>query len=518
MRRIIVFLFIFFALKSTNAQYLANDSLARVINVKALYLISKYEDCLKFDTLLKRNEFKKLFHLSTTQIFNDVMPENKLHEKTIPSEYIKYIERFYADTGFLEVQILPYDVSSISVEDEYAMLSILATKYVSSVTKSNVPYIDTFNLKIDIIYVFKVNDCKIYDITSLEKREKYIQVYPQYKGFRNTTAMPNDTILVTGKVFPVNKEGYVLLKDVNISNEFLFQAYKKPVFYKTFRVPDNIPIRKNKFDEKDKNIVKINFWKWMAYADFDFHVVFNGESPVQLASDTFGINIMNNGSFSNFVMLNLVRRVNEKGYWSVKFGGGADVFTYTSYLLNNTNTYPAIDPDGDPYLRINKISNIREKHNLTYLTAPLVLEKGISFGKNSFFVNAAYYVMLNFSATYNQDADALYAGYYDYLFNLTIQENGVYDFGAYNFEIRNLPLVVDPIVMSYGFGIGYKRQITRKAYVDFAINYRKSMGTLFIESGLNLSDNFNTINTLSNLNHQYIINYMNAGFGLSIKL
>ena len=398
------------------------------------------------------------------------------------------------------------------------MLSIFATKYVNSITKSNVVYIDTFNLKIDIIYLFDVNDCKIYNIKSLEKREKYIQVYPQYKGFRNTTAMPSDTIIVSGIVFPVNKEGYVMLKNINVSQDFLFQPYKKPVFYKTYKVPDYIPIRKNKFDDKDKNIVKINFWKWMAYADIKYHFIFNGESPIQLANDTFGINIMNNGSFSNFVMLNLVRRVNEKGYWSVKFGGGVDVFTYTSYLKSNVNSYAAIDPDGDPYLRINKVSNIKEKHNLTYLTAPFVIEKGISFGRNSFFINAAYYVMLNFSATYNQDADALYAGYYDYLFNLTIQENGVYDFGTYKFEMRNLPLIVDPMVMAYGFGIGYNRKITRKAYFDVALNYRKSIGTLFVENDLNLSDSFKAINTLPNLNHEYTLNYINIGFGISIKL
>jgi hypothetical protein len=518
MKKILSFIFIFFALKSANGQYLANDSLAREINVKALNLISKLEDCLKFDTSIKRDQFKSLFHLNTTKVFNDVMPENKLQQKVTPSEYLRFIETYYADTGFLDVQIVPYDISSISVEDEYAMLSIFATKYVNSVTKSSITYIDTFNLKIDVIYLFQINDCKIYDLASLEMRGKYIQVFPQYKGFLNTAAMPNDTILVSGKVFPVNKLGYAMLKNVNSNHEFLFQPYKKLVYYKTYKVPDNITLRKNKLIKEDRNALKVNFWNWMTYADFNFNVVFNGESPVQIANDTVGINIMNNGSFSNFIMLNLVRRVNENGYWSVKFGGGADVFTYTSYLLKNTNNYPAIDPDGDPYLRINTISNIIEKHNLTYLTAPFVLEKGLTFGRNSFFVNLAYYVMLNYSASYNQDADALYAGYYDYLFNLTIQENGIYDFGSYKFEIRNSPLVVDPLVMSYGFGIGYKRQITRKTYFDIAVNYRKSIGTLFLESGLNLSDNSKAINTLNKLNHQYMVNFMNLGFGLSIKL
>lgn len=517
MKKLLIVFAVLFVFKNTNAQYLANDSLSRLINVRALDLIAKYENCLKFDKPVKRKNFTSFFH-STARLMNDVMPENNLHEKVLPLDYVKLFEKHYADTAVLDVMLSTYDISGVTVEDEYASLTMLIRKHIHTVTKQNVQYIDTFYQKYEIVYLFNTTECKIYDISSIEKREKYIQVYPQYKGLFKTTALPNDTILVTGKVFPVNKEGYVLLKNTNTNNEFLFQPYKKPVFYKTYRVPDNIPLRKNKLDKKDKNIVKINFWNWMAYADFKYQFIFNGESPVKLESDTFGINIMNNGSFSNFIMLNLVRRVSEKGYWSIKMGAGADVYAYTSYLLNNVNTYPAVDPDGDPYLRINRVYNIKEKHNLTYLTAPMVLEKGFTFGRNSFYVNAAYYVMLKYAASYNQDADALYAGYYDYLFNLTIQENGVYDFGTYNFEIRNLPLTIDPMVMAYGFGLGYSRQITRKTYIDLALNYRKTLGYLFLENKLNLSDTYTSLNTLSNLNNKYTINYMNLSLGLSIKL
>lgn len=517
MKKIFIFFIFLFALKIADAQYLANDSLSRLINVKALDLIAKYEDCLKFNKPIKRKNFSSFFH-SSARMMNDVMPENTLQDKILPSEYIQLINKYYADTGVKHLVLNTYDISAVTVEDEYASLSMLVKKYTETVTRQNVQYIDTFYQKYEIIYLFSTNECKIYDISTAEKREKYIQIYPQYKGIFKTTPLPNDTILISGKVFPVNKEGYVLLKNINISNEFLFQPYKKPVYYKTYRVPDNIPIRKNKFDKKDKNIVKINFWNWMAYADFRYHFIFNGESPVKLESDTFGINIMNNGSFSNYLMLNLVRRVSEKGYWSIKIGGGADVYTYTSYLLNNVSTYPAVDPDGDPYLRINRVYNIKEKHNLTYLTAPFVVEKGFTFGRNSFYANVSYYLMLNYAATYNQDAEALYAGYYDYLFNLVIQENGVYDFGAYQFEIRNQPLVVDRMVMAYGFGLGYCRQITRKTYIDLAFNYRKSLGYLFLENKLNLSDTYTSINTLNNLNNKYALNYMNISLGLSIKL
>lgn len=518
MRKISLIVLFVLLMTELKAQYLANDSLSRVINSRVLAKISNFEACLKFNNAKKKAQFLEFFHNKEVLIANDVMPDNKLGTKVTPSVYIQLIQKYYADTSFYAVELKPYELSEITVEDEYATLSVYALKYVNSITRNNVLYIDTFNIKIDIVYLFNNQSVEINNISFVEKRQNYWQLYPQYKGWWRSKNLALDTILINGNIFPVNKYGYVQLNNVEPGKDMLFQPYKRPVFYKTYRYLSYIPIRKNKLDPKDKNITKINFWKWMAYADFRNHVIFNGESPVKLASDTNGIAIMNNGSFSNFVMLNITRRVKERGYFSFKVGAGADVFAYTSYLKSNVNTYAAVDPDGDPYLRINKITNLKERHNLTYLTVPIQLEKGFTFGKNSVYFNVAYHVMLNYSATYNQDADALYAGYYDYLFNLLIQENGVYDFGAYKFEIRNLPLSVNRLAMSYGYGLGYMRKISRKMYIDAALNYRKSIGYLFAENKLNLSDTYNALNSITNHNHQYILDFMNFSVGLSVKL
>lgn len=509
---------IFFS-KDVSSQTLANDSLSRVVGVGALDLINKYEFIIKFDSASKLVDFEKLFHLSKTKIFNDVMPDNKLNQKVTPFDYADLISRYYTDTSFKEVSIKPYELSSVSVEgNEFATISVNAYKYVNSITNVGIEYIDTFNIRFEIIYDLKVKSFAIYDISSVERRASYLQLYPQYRGFLNKTSMPNDTILVTGKIFPVNKNGYTMLKNINISHEFLFVPYHNQVFFKMFRVPDNIPFIRNKLDDKDKNIVKINFWKWMVFFDFKYNLIPNGVSPIKLESDTLGINIVNNGSYSNFIMMNLVRRVSTKGYFSFKTGAGIDLFTYNLNLANNINTYPSVDPDGDPYLRINRVYNIQEKHNLVYVSVPLVLEKGFTFGKNSVYVQAAYYLMMNYSALYNLDATATYAGFYDYLFNLTISENGVYDFGTYNFEIRNLPLIVNKMIMSYSVGLGYNRQLSRKVYFDLGFNYRKSNQYLFQENNKALSNNSKSINQIQNLNHRFGLDYFNVNFGVSIKL
>ncbi len=518
MRKIALFVCISLCFFNLKAQHFTNDSLSRIINNKVIARLSEFETCLKFNSLKKKNEFTSFFHNTQIQIINDVIPDSQLKDKISPLEYINKIQQYYADTGFYMVSLKPYEISEITLEDEYASLSVYVFKIVHSITKSNMIYNDTLDLKIDFIYTFDKQSVQIRHISSNEKRLNYWQIYPQYKGLWKSKSLALDTILINGKIFPVNKYGYVQLNNVNYYQEFLFQPFKRPVFYKTLHYPKFIPIRKNKFDPKDKNITKVNFWKWMAYVDFRNHLVFNGESPIKLASDTFGISIMNNGSFSNFISLNLTRRVSEKGSFSVKLGVGYDIFTYSSYILNNVNTYPAVDPDGDPYLRINRVYNFKERHYLTYFTLPLQIEKGFTFGKNTFFINLAYYFMSSNTARYNQDAKAIYAGYYDYLFNLTIQENGVYDFGSYGFEVRNLPLSINSKARSYGYGIGYSRQINRKMYLDAGLNYRKSIGYLFAENKKNLSDNSKAISSVTNLNHQYIIDFMNFSVGISVKL
>ena len=504
----------------SNAQIVPSDSTSRVINAHSLQLISQYEDAMQFSKKSNFDDFLKLFHANNTLVFNDVMPHNKLQEKVTPSDYVQLIKKYYTDTSFVSVTVEPYEVGVVTFEgNDVANLSILAYKYVNSIARSGIYYTDTFNVRFDIIYDFDTQSYEIVNIASVDRRDSYMQVYPQYRGFLNKSNLKNDSIYVNGVMFPVNPLGYTQLKNVNLKSEFLFVPYHKDVMFKMYRVPDNIPIIKNKLDlKKDKNLVKINFWKWMVFVDFQYHFIPDGSSPIKTINDTLGVNTMNQGSFSNFIMLNITRRVSNKGYWAVKFGGGADVFNYQLNLASQHSKYLAIDPDGDSYLRINKVFNIRETHNLVYATAPFILQKGFTFGKNSVYIQAIYYLMLKYSSKYNMDAKATYSGFYEQLFNLTISENGIYDFGTYDFKLRGISLMPKSMVSSYGIGIGYNRQLSRKAYFDFGLNYRTSNTYLFQEDPKRLSDSYLGLNSLTNLNHQLKIEYVNMNFGLSIKL
>lgn len=507
-------------LQCTLAQTKPNDSLARAINIKALLLLDKYEAAISFKSKEQYSEFENLFLSKNAVLFNDVMPDNRLKEVVSVSDYQALIKKYYSDTSFLSVRVKPYEIGVLSLEGkEYAYLSVLAQKMIKSITKNKIVYADTFNIQIDIVVNLFDDECKIHRIVSVDRREDYLMMYPQYRGFFNKQSLKNDTILVNGVLCPVDSSGFIQLKNTNKKSEFLVLPYHKQFMYKRYRVPDNIPLVKNKLNlELDKNMVYINFWKWMVFVDFQNHVIPQGSSPVKASNDTLGINPKNKGSFSNYFLLNLTRRVNNKGYWSVKFGAGADVFNYSLNLASNINTYPSIDPDGDPYLRINRIYNIKETHNMVYATFPIKIEKGFTFGKNSVYVQAAYYLMMRYSSFYNIKADATYAGYYDYLFDITISENGVYDFGTYNFDYKALPLESKAFMSSQSVSVGYLRQFSRRVYFDIGLNYRMSGDYFFVENNKSLSDSKNGINSLTNLNNRLQLNYLNVNFGLSIKI
>lgn len=514
-----IVLFILFT-SNSYSQIFANDSVTRVVNIKALNLITDYENAISFKTKANFENFKSLFNNSSTLIFNDIMPHNKLDERVNPSEYISILKKYYSSTSFIEVKVSPYEVGAVTHEGpDLLNVSVFAKKYVSSISLTGLYYIDTFNVRFDIIYDLAENRIVINDIASIERNGIYAQVFSRYRGLFYNYKLKSDTILVNDIQYALDTNGYTLLKDIYYRNEYLFVPLNKQVLFDTYKFKPNIPLFKNRLNlKKDKNIVKVNFWRWLVFADFQYTFIPSSTAPIKIDDDKYGINPVNTGTFSNYFMFNIIRRVSPKGFFALKFGFGADFFNYQLNLNSYINSYPSVDPDGDPYLRINKVYNIQERHNSIYLTAPLTIQKGFSFGKNSIYLQASYYLMSKYSSSYNMDAKATYSGYYDYLFNLTISENGVYDFGTYNFKLRALPTETNNFIKSYSLGIGYNRQLTRTIYFDFGLNYRTSSDYLFIENIKTLSESRNGINSLLNLNNKLRIDYVNLNFGLSIKI
>src|SRR5574343_50419 len=106
-KRFILLLILIISAKA-NAQILASDSLSRIINVRALALISDYERIIYFKHLQDTSDFCNLFHNKKALVFNDVMPDNNLSQKINIFQYSKLIRKYYSDNSFLKIVVSPY--------------------------------------------------------------------------------------------------------------------------------------------------------------------------------------------------------------------------------------------------------------------------------------------------------------------------------------------------------------------------------------------------------------------------
>ena len=98
------------------------------------------------------------------------------------------------------------------------------------------------------------------------------------------------------------------------------------------------------------------------------------------------------------------------------------------------DSYASVDPDGGVYLRKTDLTNYGENIKRSVVEVPIVARfdcfvssrKDLSvYGK--FGVCFDYDVIKKTSC----QVDALYSGYYDWLFDVTMSQNGIYDFGQF---------------------------------------------------------------------------------------
>ncbi len=513
---LILFVLIFhsFYLKAQVNNY---DSLSTLVYKNAYQLIDDYELTSHFKNDTDYIHFHKLFRNKTSMIFNDIMPDNNLNQKISVQDYTYLAKKYYSRR--MGVSIIPYDKSTISFDrDNYGSFVFHAQKIIDAYTRQGIHYNDTFNIRIEIFFNHFLNKYWIADIHSLEKNEKYMVVQPFINSTFTSKNIYNDTVLTSaGEKFAVEPNGYFLIKDVPPSKEYVFIPQSNQVLFKRYRSPVYLSIIKKK-NNIDNNIVPIKFWKWTVHTDLstEFGIIKN--SPVNIVDNPYKINVINRLSISNKMLVSLMYRNSNAGNWQIKFGAGFDIFNYDLYMPTYINSFPAVDPDGDSYLRIIELNNLHEFNSLTYLTFPLILQKGFAFNKSTISVNVAYYFMKSYAGSYLASSEAQYSGYYDYLFNLIISENGVYDFGAYNVRTVATPLLPNSFVSAYGFGIDYSYSLSRFISINSGLNYRKSIDYLFQSNNSSLSRTSNELNSISNISNTFQIRYTSLYFGLTIKI
>lgn len=498
-----------------NSHY--NDSLTAIVYKNAYNLIDKYELYSHFKSDSDYNKFQKLFRTKNCMIFNDIMPDNNLQQKVELQDYLKLAKKHYSKN--VGISVIPYDKSSISFDrDDYGSLVVHAKKIIDLYSINGIHYIDTFNIRIEIFFNHYLNQYSITDIQSLEKNGNYLVIQPTINSLFRNRRINSDTLLSsTGQKYFVDSGGFTLIKDVYAAKEFVFIPQVNQVLFKKYKSPSYLnPFKKQ--NKLDKNIVPIKFNLFTSHIEFATDIGITKSSPVKLLNNKHRVNVHNKQSTSNRILISLMYRKSQTGNWQFKFGSGFDIFTYDLYLPKYQDSYYSIDADGDQYLRIIELNKLVESHSLTYITFPLIIQKGFAFNNNSISLSAGYYFMKNYNATYKSNAQALYSGYYDYLFNITISENGVYDFGYY--ELTKLPSKLNPVslIHAYSIGIEYAYRLNRFTSLNAGLSHRSSINNLFVEKNSTLSKNNKDLKSISNINNAFQINYLSLLFGITVKL
>ena len=106
---------------------------------------------------------------------------------------------------------------------------------------------------------------------------------------------------------------------------------------------------------------------------------------------------------------------------------------HLSSINHYETTYDATDPDGDDYERLITVSDYHEKTFTHGIVIPIALRYDwFAHKKVSLFATAGLENDFLFSQKTNAQFNARYAGVYrDDFFNITIDQNGIYDFGVF---------------------------------------------------------------------------------------
>lgn len=138
------------------------------------------------------------------------------------------------------------------------------------------------------------------------------------------------------------------------------------------------------------------------------------------------------------------------------------------------DTYNSTDTNGGDYLRIIELSSYKETLKRYALRVPIALRYDYFFKNNlSLYTKLGVDFSYDVYQTANATAHVQYSGYYDWLFHVTLSQNGIYDFGAYDIKGRRANDVgINRLGVGIFTGVGIQYFIPRSQWsIDAVIFY-----------------------------------------------
>lgn len=166
------------------------------------------------------------------------------------------------------------------------------------------------------------------------------------------------------------------------------------------------------------------------------------------------------------------------GLWNKgRIGGGVGVSYQHSSIWNSgtfNERYCTTDPDGSAYERIINLTQIQEEISFNTFAIPIFF-KGEWFVSNycSLFGSLGVRGVYDIAQLSSIQSESDYSGYYSDLFNVTLSQNGIYDFGQFHEQTELNRTGINPFRIAYQLALGISYYFDRWS-IDVGVLYQQT--------------------------------------------
>jgi hypothetical protein len=497
------------------------------LKLKAMRFIDYYS---AINIIEDNDGFRACYKNSQVTMPNFILQQNAFHETLTLDEYVIKYNNFVYTKGNAPTVLstVPYAIRIDTLDAQNLKFSIDVQLYLNTFNSDKLKLTDTLDLNFSLDYLIPSGVFKIASISQNASRGKFLIVKAIRKrnildGFKKATdstinQLSNYELLINGLVSQTDSNGVVYLRDINLTN-------KHGINIATANFADfggqrfgSSRLRRIYAKPKLNNTQAVFFRKSTFFVEgyFGFNY-FVGSNAIQSVN-------------SNIEHVN--QKINTKGFglglflfnkkkWDMTLSVGLanNSAENASYLKEDIKTINTIDPDGSNYVRINTISDINEFQHLSFNSIFGKWTIGYKFNnktKLNFSIKSAKKTSGNL--TRETSASAQYSGFYKDYFNVTISENGVYDFGKFQL-VDSSGLSLNQDISFYGIGIGLEQNITKKVAINFGLEWLKSKNDLLMPDNRLLSIRNDQLESLLMINQiQHYIAYTTFQISLKYKL
>lgn len=411
----------------------------------------------------KRNpaqKFINLFEDESIQIFNDYLPLVATRGKNISvKEYASILanrESIYK----MSFEIRNAKITAEEIEDDKNL--VFTIEFDKTVSFQNMS---------DVLYAYPE---KSYHVTV---RVKY--------GLRDKKAIAGE--LVSDALF----EDVLILHDANAEIVNRYTSHDE---------------LKRECKSKESSLVKWNY----ASTEFDPHIVylyqdtiknsfhFGGaigaylysakltDSRFTNASTKAGLNYAFSVGYYRQLMLKNKNRL------GLDFSVAFDQTNFGFALDEYHESYDAVDPDGGDYLHFVDLYNYSETIKRYAVDVPIAFRYDYFIKDNfSVFVKIGADVSYDILQKASASATAMYSGYYSWLFDVIINQNGIYDFGTFDIEGSAKKTGINRFGIGAFLGVGLQYFIPKSQWsFDASLQYRGEVyNKLYHPDNFHLTEN-----------------------------